>query len=155
MNSIGLTAARRAIAVSGTLPALHDPLVVQLVPPAGLAVGDVPWGLGPFVPAGSYREISTALQPGGLAAAVSAALQDAAGRTLVVVVRDAHRYAVAADAVSRLLAGRPDAIVVEMGLPVWRPAASAYVVSYGAARSNGFAVAEALGLISPQHEGVR
>jgi beta-N-acetylhexosaminidase len=84
---------------------------------------------------------------------VSAALQAAAGRTLVVVVRDAHRYAVAADAVSRLLAGRPDAIVVEMGLPVWRPAAGDYVVSYGAARSNGYAVAEALGLTSPQHHG--
>ena len=36
--------------------------------------------------------------------------------------------------------------MVEMGLPVWRPAAGSYVASYGAARSNATAVAERLGL---------
>ena len=36
------------------------PLVVQLVPPENLAAGAVPWGLAPYVPAESYREISTA-----------------------------------------------------------------------------------------------
>ncbi len=49
-------------------------------------------------------------------------LAQAAGRTLIVVVRDAHRHPVAARAVTLMLASRPDAVVLEMGLPVWRPA---------------------------------
>jgi beta-N-acetylhexosaminidase len=62
------------------------------------------------------------------------------------VVRDAHRHPGAAEAVSRLVARRPDAVVLEMGLPVWRPSAGRYLASYGAARSNSQAAAEALGL---------
>ncbi len=116
------------------------------MPPSNLAVGAVPWGLAAFVPADSYREISTATPPTGLAAAVSPVLADAAGRPLVIVVRDAHRHATAADAVTLMLAERPDAVVVEMGLPVWRPAAGCYLASYGAARSNSRAAAEVLGL---------
>jgi beta-N-acetylhexosaminidase len=45
-----------------------------------------------------------------------------------------------------MLAGRPDGIVVEMGLPVWRPAEGSYVASYGAGRSSARATAEILGL---------
>jgi beta-N-acetylhexosaminidase len=48
--------------------------------------------------------------------------------------------------ISALLARRPDTIVVEMGLPVWRPAARAYLATYGASRTSGQAVAELLGL---------
>jgi len=143
---IGLAAARRAVTVSGQLPAAGSPLVVQLVPPSNLAVGAVPWGLAAFVPADSYREISTATPATDLAAAVSPVLADAAGRPLVIVVRDAHRHATAAGAVTLMLAERPDAVVVEMGLPVWRPAAGSYLASYGAARSNSRAAAEVLGL---------
>ncbi len=44
-SPIGLTAARRAISVSGPLPVSDRPVVVQLVPPSNLAVGAVPWGL--------------------------------------------------------------------------------------------------------------
>ena len=40
-------------------------------------------------------------------------------------------------------------VVVEMGLPVWRPPSDAYVATYGAARPNAQAAAEALGLIAP------
>jgi hypothetical protein len=50
--------------------------------------------------------------------------------------------------VQLLLAERPDAVVLEMGLPVWRPAAATYVASYGAALSNSRAAAELLGLSS-------
>jgi beta-N-acetylhexosaminidase len=144
---IGLTAARRAIQVTGALPALHRPLVVQLVPPSNIAVGAVPWGLAPFVPAGSYREVSTAAPAESLAGAVRGLLTDAAGRSLIIVVRDAHRHPIATQVVDMLLAARPDAILVEMGLPAWRPEATAYVASFGAARSNSRAAAEVLGLI--------
>jgi beta-N-acetylhexosaminidase len=144
------------------------------VPPANLAVGDVPWGLRPWVPVGSYREVSTGspggigrperaqqagpaqpgrraepggpAQPGESAALVRDLLTEATGRTLIIVVRDAHRHLAAREAVAALLAARPDAVRVEMGLPAWQPPAGAYVASYGASRSSAQAVAEILGL---------
>jgi beta-N-acetylhexosaminidase len=145
-NPIGLAAARRALSVSGTLPAPDRPLVVQLVPPSNLAVGAVPWGLRSYVPASSYREISTGTPADGLAGVVAGVLTEARGRTLIVVVRDAHRHPAAAGAAEMMLAARPDAVLVEMGLPVWRPAAGTYVATYGAALSNSRAAAEITGL---------
>jgi beta-N-acetylhexosaminidase len=147
---IGLTAARRALSVSGALPAPDHPLVVQLVPPSNLAAGTIPWGLRPYVAPDSYREISTGTRPPELADEVSAALAAAAGRTLIIVVRDAHRYPAAVTAVEQILAARPDAVVLEMGLPVWRPGDGTYLASYGAARTNGRAAAEILGLAAGQ-----
>jgi beta-N-acetylhexosaminidase len=67
----------------------------------------------------------------------------------VIVVRDAHRYPAAADGASRILAARPDAVVVEMGLPVWRPRAGLYLATFGAARTSSRAAAEVLGLAVP------
>ncbi len=137
--------------------------MVEVVPPANMAVGSVPWGLGAWVPPRSVRRISTAAAPagttagpagttggpagttGGPAGTAAGALAAAAGRSLVIVVRDAHRYPAARELVRRLLAARPDAIVVEMGLPVWRPPAGGYVATYGAARTSGQAAAEMLG----------
>lgn len=145
--ALGLAAARRAVTVHRTPPPLRAPLVVQLVPPSNLAVGSVPWGLGSFVPADSYRQLSTATAAADLPAQVSAVLGEAGGRSLIIVVRDAHRHAVAKQAVELMLAGRPDAIVVEMGLPVWQPAGGSYLTSYGAGRSNAVAIADVLGLI--------
>jgi len=145
-SPIGLAAARRALAVEGALPALDHPLVIQFVPPSNLAVGAVPWGLGPWLADGSYREIGTGTPAAELPGLVAGLLTAAHGRSLVIVVRDAHRHPVASEAVSRLVAARPDAVVVEMGLPVWRPTAGRYLASYGAAQSNAQATAEALGL---------
>ena len=74
-------------------------------------------------------------------------LAAAAGRSLVLVVRDAHRSPATQHLVTSVLAERPDAVVVEMGLPVWRPPAGAvYVATWGAARVNAQAAAEVLGL---------
>jgi beta-N-acetylhexosaminidase len=143
---IGLAAARRALVADGILPALENPLVVQLVPPSNLAVGAVPWGLRPWLADGSYREISTGTPAAELPGLVARLLAEAEGRSLVVVVRDAHRHPLAAEAVSLLVAARPDAVVLEMGLPAWRPAAGRYVASYGAAYSSAQAAAEMLGL---------
>jgi beta-N-acetylhexosaminidase len=145
-GSIGLTAARRAIRITGTPPPAVRPFVVQLVPPENLAVGTVPWGLSRYVPAGSYREISAGTPPGQLAEMTASLLRQAAGRTLIVVVRDAHRHPAVIGVVRLILAARPDAVVVEMGLPAWRPEAGTFVATYGAAASSGRAVAEILGL---------
>jgi beta-N-acetylhexosaminidase len=148
LADIGLAAARRAVIVDGQRPVLRRPLIVQLVPPSNLAGGPVPWGLRPFVPADSFRQVSTATPAGEVSDQVSGLLADADGRSLVIVVRDAHRHAVARQVVQLLLAGRPDAVVVEMGLPVWRPGARSYLASFGAGHSNSRATAEILGLIA-------
>jgi hypothetical protein len=98
------------------------------------------------VPADSIVRLGVGAGAGELARAADTALAAAAGRALVVVVRDAHRYPAARDVVTRLLAARPDAVVVEMGLPVWRPPHGVHVATYGAARISGLAAAEVLGL---------
>jgi beta-N-acetylhexosaminidase len=146
---IGLAAARRAVRVDGVPRPLHRPFVVEIVPPDNMAAGAVPWGLGAWVRPDSLRRISTGAAPGELAASIAGLLADAADRSLVVVVRDAHRYPAAADVVSAILAARPDAVVVEMGLPVWRPPAGLYLATFGAARTSSRAAAEVLGLAGP------
>jgi beta-N-acetylhexosaminidase len=153
---VGLTAARRAVRVTGgpvRVPA--RPVLIEVVPPANVAAGTVPWGLEPWVPAGSVVRLAVGTPPAELAQAAAAALASAARRPLVAVVRDAHRYAEARDVVTRLLAARPDTVVVEMGLPVWRPPHGRYVATYGAARISGLAAAELLGLVSPPDPGQR
>jgi beta-N-acetylhexosaminidase len=83
------------------------------------------------------------------AAALDAAgiLDAAAGRSLVAVVRDAHRDANTRSLVSALLAARPDTVLVEMGLPIWQPPeGTSYLATYGASRASAQAAAELLGL---------
>jgi beta-N-acetylhexosaminidase len=76
-------------------------------------------------------------------------LAAAAGRSLVAVVRDAHRDEQTRSLVSALLAARPDLILVEMGLPFWRPPeGTSYLATYGASRASAHAAAELLGLTS-------
>jgi beta-N-acetylhexosaminidase len=143
-DGIGLTAARRALRVTGTPGTVTDPVVIEVAPPGNIAVGIVPWGLEPWLPAGSVVRV-----PADGAQAeqrLSQALQQAAGRTVIAVIRDAHRDPGAQAVITRLLAARPDTIVLEMGLPVWRPAARTYLATYGASRTSGQAAAERLGL---------
>jgi beta-N-acetylhexosaminidase len=149
---IGLVAARRAVQVTGTLPPLPDPVLAEVVPPASIAVGTVPWGLSHWMrPDRVYRISATGEDdPAAAAALVASAAGD---RPLLIVVRDAHRYPAARSVVAALLTARPDGVVVEMGLPVWRPSvppAHAYVATFGATRASSRAVAEALGLSADQ-----
>jgi beta-N-acetylhexosaminidase len=161
---IGLQAARRAVRLRGERPSLTDPVIVEVEPRGNVAVGRAAWGLAPWAPTGSVRRIAAGA--GGRVAAVPIPLEKgekpaeeasaadiltaAAGRSLVLVVRDAHRSPATQDLVTSVLADRPDAVVVEMGLPVWRPAEGSfrtYLATYGAARVNAQAAAEVLGLI--------
>jgi beta-N-acetylhexosaminidase len=144
--ALGLAAARRAVTLRGALPELREPLIVQFVPPSNLAVGPVPWGLSAFAPADGYRLVSTATADEDVPHVVSGLLAAAEDRSLIVVVRDAHRHPVARQAVQLMLTARPDAVIVEMGLPVWQPTDVSYVASYGAGRNNARATAELLGL---------
>jgi beta-N-acetylhexosaminidase len=77
-------------------------------------------------------------------AAVEHVLAEASGCPLVVGVRSAHRHAWMGDALARILAARPDAVVAELGLPGSRPVGAAYLVAHGASRACATAVAEVL-----------
>jgi beta-N-acetylhexosaminidase len=137
---LGLAAARRALRVEGTLPpSLAGGVVIQLEPPATLAVGEVPWGLAPQLPGVQVLHLADP-------AVIDAIAVRAIGRPIVVVSRDTHRHPWARDLVEALTARHPAVVLVEMGWPsAWRPTgALAYIATYGAARANAQAVAELL-----------
>ncbi|MEU8248553.1 glycoside hydrolase family 3 protein [Nonomuraea sp. NPDC048916] len=137
-NGVGLHAARRAVRLTGSTAPLVEPLVIEVDTPPTIAVGDVPWGVGPWLPEAEIVRIEPA------AADVALLLAKARQRSLVVVVKDAHRYEASRALVSALVAARPDATVIEMGLPIWRPGSAAYIATYGAARANAQAAVELL-----------
>jgi len=143
---IGLVAARRAVRLSDVPSPLADPVLVELQAAENVAVGSVPWGLGPWLPSGRVLRVPAGLPVSGAATVIAAVLGQAAGRSLIVVVRDAHRDPAARAVITGLLAVRPDTVVVDMGLPLWQPPGGLHVATYGAARANAQAAAEALGL---------
>ena len=147
-DGIGLIAARRALRVTGTRPELRDPIVVEVEPVPNMAAGDARWGLDAWASAGSSRRVAAAPDP---VQAAAAALKAAAGRSLVLAVREAHRSPATQHMVTAVLAERPDTVLVEMGLPYWQPppgACQTYLATYGASRANAEAAAEFLGLTS-------
>jgi beta-N-acetylhexosaminidase len=177
--AVGLVAARRAVRVSGPHRTLRHPVIIEVEPRENIAAGRFGWGLAPWAPAGSVHRVSAfgRLLNGGGLGLVDAAHSDpadaarsgpadggpadgdrvdaagilaaAAGRSLVAVVRDAHRDEQTRSLVSALLAARPDLILVEMGLPFWRPPeGTSYLSTYGASRASAQAAAEVLGLTS-------
>ncbi|WP_030207219.1 glycoside hydrolase family 3 protein [Streptomyces sp. NRRL S-87] len=141
---IGLVAARRAVRLTRTAEVtVKAPYVARLSPVANIAVGDeTPWGL-----VGELSELlgdvagDTYADGPGAAAAILAAAGD---RALVVVVRDAHRHPWMGEALDAVLAVRPDAVVVEMGLPMAAPRGAVHVATYGASRVCARAAAEAV-----------
>lgn len=137
-RAAGLEAARRALSFSGELPVLGAPLVVEVEASGNIAVGPTPWGLGPWAP--------DIIRVNGENADAGHLLERAMGRGLIIVLRDAHRHPGQQALASALVTARPDAVVVEMGLPVWRPGAGAHLATFGATRANGQAAAELLGL---------
>ena len=133
-GAVGLEAARRALEWEGRVALARPPLVVELRPRANIAAGRARHGLGDVL---SSARVVAVDHPRDV--------DVPADRQLVVVVRDAHRYAWARDAVERLLAQTADAVVVETGLPVWRPnGAAGYVATHGGGRVNLEAAAERL-----------
>ncbi|XVQ88326.1 glycoside hydrolase family 3 protein [Microbispora siamensis] len=135
---VGLDAARRAVSLTGSAGPLVDPFVVEIDTPPTIAVGEVPWGVAPWLP---QAEIVRVKPEEADAEALLGRVRD---RSLIVVVKDAHRHQGSRELISELLAAHPDAVVVEMGLPIWRPGAGAYIATYGAARANAQAAVELL-----------
>jgi beta-N-acetylhexosaminidase len=132
-RNLGREAARRALEVSGPVSVDGPALVVELAPEPGIAAGRLPEGPGDWL-----RDVLPDAELVRLdASSLDGVVESARGRKPVVVVRDAHRHAWQRDAVQALLARRDDVIVVETGLPHWRPSGAAgYVATYGAGRVN-------------------
>ncbi|MCP3781935.1 glycoside hydrolase family 3 protein [Micromonospora sp. A3M-1-15] len=144
-SAIGLAAARRALRVvattGGLLPLAGPAHVVEFAPPRNIAIGEeTPWGIAAPL---------AALTPGTTTARYAREEVPAdpsagtAGRPLVLVVRDLHRHDWMRDAVSRALATRPDAVVVELGVPELVTGA-VHVATHGATRAAAVAAAELL-----------
>src|SRR5690242_17882455 len=138
-DGIGLVAARRALRRSGPVPTtLVDPLIVEIEPEENIAAGRFTWG---FEPWAAVKRIDPAAGDGAAAGSILAA---SSGRALVLAVRDARRVV---SLVHEVLAARPDAVIIEMGVPAWTPPPeTAYLATYGASRVCAQAAAEALGL---------
>jgi beta-N-acetylhexosaminidase len=141
---IGLSAARRALRITApeaAFPLGGNPYVIEFQPELNLAIApETPWGLiaplAELVPGTSGVRLAS---DDGLPAALQASL----GRPLVLVVRDPHRYPWMADALRASLAVRPDASVVEMGVPA-DPRGAVHIATFGATAAAGRAVAELL-----------
>jgi beta-N-acetylhexosaminidase len=140
-SEVGRDAARRAVHVEGPEPVPRPSLVVELEPEAGMAAGRLlespgDW-FGHVVSDAEVRRLRDER--------VEDVLRAANGRQLVVIARDAHRHEWERRAIEALLAAAGEAVVVEIGLPYWRPrAATTYVATYGAGRVNVEAAAERL-----------
>ena len=125
-REIGAEAARRALRVHGSPSLERDPLVVELVPEANVAAGELAHSLADLWPGAlgirldeSSGDIASLL-PGG-------------GRPLVVVARDALRHEWQQALISKLLELRRDTVVVETGVPGGTEAA---IETFGGGRAN-------------------
>jgi beta-N-acetylhexosaminidase len=137
-GTIGREAARRALRVEGDAALTRPPFVLELRADWNIAAGRASRGLG---------DVLRSRLPETTIASVSdahvGALPD--DRPTVLVVRDAHRHQWMQDATGEVVARARDVVVVETGLPVWKPAGAAgYVVTHGAGRANLEAAADAL-----------
>lgn len=143
-RTVGLSAARRAVRAEGPVRVGDEVVVVRLIPQQrSIAAGAIPWGMAaPLTERGARVD---AIDIDQRAVDVDRLLSTAAGRSLVLVVRDLHRHPWEAAAAESLLAGRPDTVIVEMGLPACRPqGVTSYIATYGASRSSAIAAAEML-----------
>jgi beta-N-acetylhexosaminidase len=124
----GAEAARRALRVEGGPVVPGEPVVVELRPPPTIAAGEAQHGLGELLRAETIR-----LEEGD-----PLPLLDP-DRPLILVLRDAHRHGWQRELVT------PRSIVVETGLPEWRPEnVRAFLATHGAGRANLEAAAELL-----------
>ena len=139
---LGREAADRALQITGNVRIDSAPAVVEVVPEPLVAAGEAGYTFGAAVarawPAAVAVTIRSAADPRALLAA-------ARGRPLVLVLRDPARHAWQRDLASSLVAARPDAVVVDVGLPGWLPAGTtASISTHGAGRVNLEAAASVL-----------
>jgi beta-N-acetylhexosaminidase len=130
-TGVGLEAARRALQVEGAVQLTRPPLVVELLPEPSIAAGPARHSLGDVLGAETVSPAEALAHT---------------ERQVVLVLRDAHRHEWEREAAEQVLATAPDTVVVETGIPLWRPpCAAGYVATNGAGRVNFEAAAAALG----------
>jgi beta-N-acetylhexosaminidase len=133
-SGVGLEAARRALVRHGETTLTRPPLVVELLPEASIAAGAANHSLADALDSAVVvRQFD--------ARTVAAEHPD---RQLVVVVQDAHRHSWERETAQALLRSAPDGILVEVGVPVWRPEGANYVATHGLGWVNLEAAAEGL-----------
>jgi beta-N-acetylhexosaminidase len=132
-RELGAEGARRALDVQGDITLAGRPLLVELLPGASIAAGEAQHGLADLIDASEARALVEGDEP-----------PRPDGRLVVIVVRDAHRHAWEREMVERLLAAAPEAVVVEVGLPFWRPEGTPWIATQGSGRANLEAAANAL-----------
>jgi beta-N-acetylhexosaminidase len=137
-RELGLEAARRALRVEGDVALDSAPLVLELQPEPSIAAGPVGKGLGAEL---KRRAPETEVVVADREIRISQG--DSERRPLVLVLRDAARHDWQQRVATKLLGAWPHAVVVETGLPGWRPdGASAWIETHGSARVNLEAAAE-------------
>ena len=142
-REVGLAAARKALRVDGNVRVGDDVVVVQLSPHSSMASGAIPWGVAEPLAARGARVTKFEHRDGPVD--IAPIVRAASGHSVVLTVRDLHRHQWQQRTAAAVLEMRPDAVVVEMGLPACRPAgASAYIATSGAARVCGIAAAEVM-----------
>jgi beta-N-acetylhexosaminidase len=137
-REVGLEAARRALVAEGDVTLRRPPLVIELAPESSIAAGRANNGL-----ADALRS-AEAVRLHGAPLDARSLLAEHYRRQLVVVVRDAHRHAWERVAAQALLEAAPDGVLVEVGVPVWRPDGAGYIATHGQGRVNLEAAAERL-----------
>src|SRR3954471_9719953 len=105
-ETLGVSAARRAVRVEGSVAGLGAPLVVQVVAGYSIAEGRVPWGLLPHLNRTPHFEVVAA------SASVAELVGQAGERPIVLVGRHLHRSA-ASRALAEGLAAAHPVVVVE------------------------------------------
>ena len=136
-SEVGAEAARRALQRTGPVGVVGTPQVLVLETEPTIAAGRTGFDFADAIRAAWPGAPVTRLQPPGTVTCLSPA-------PIVVVMRDAGRHTWQREFVAGLLGRRPDAIVVETGLPSWLPEGAATVTTYGAARVNLEAAVDAM-----------
>jgi len=132
---LGAAVARRALDVDGEVRISGRPVIFDLRPTASIAAGEALHGLADLLDA-SEEIVLLEGEP--------LAVPPSDGRPVVIVVRDAHRHQWERAAAERLLTGTSDVVVVEVGLPIWRPEGVPWIATHGSGRANLEAAARAL-----------
>ncbi|WP_449224410.1 glycoside hydrolase family 3 protein [Amycolatopsis silviterrae] len=110
--TLGLSAARKALRITGTPKLAGPPLVVDVQTDPGIAAGPMPWGLGTHLTELVPGSRTLSVSPGD-AASVLAEASSAA--SVVVVTREAHRHPAVREFLGQL--STVDYIRVETGYP--------------------------------------
>jgi beta-N-acetylhexosaminidase len=139
----GMHAARRALMIEGSAHLGPAPVVVEWIPapsvvmdPGGARLADI---------IARHDSSATVIRSSAPPIDVAGLLDVAAGRPLALIVRDVHRHPWIGSALAAALDGRPDAVVVETGVPASLPVgARGFIATFGSARVNLEAASEVI-----------